>query len=77
MDFVGLIPVDNREQNKQLLGQVRDNVDQYINSYRIEITTKSSDAFQGASSIVFAVDGMQGALTSFFRNGGDAYEKSK
>lgn len=58
MDFVGLIPADNREKNKQLLGQVRDNVDQYINAYRIENATKSSDAFQGASSIVFAVDGM-------------------
>jgi hypothetical protein len=37
---------------------VRDNVDQYINSYRIENATKSSDAFQGASSIVFALDGV-------------------
>lgn len=58
MEFAGLIPVDNREKNKQLLGQVRDNVDQYINSYRIENAMKSSVAFQGASSIVFAVDGM-------------------
>lgn len=33
MDFVGLIPVDNREQNKQLLGQVRDNVDQYHHQF--------------------------------------------
>ncbi len=57
-DFVGLIPADNREQNKQLLGQVRNNVDQYINVYRIENAMKSSDAFQGASSITFAVDGM-------------------
>ncbi|SHO46784.1 hypothetical protein [Anaerocolumna xylanovorans] len=58
MDFVGLIPADNREQNKQLLGQLRNNADQYINAYRIENAMKSSDAFQGASSIVFAVDGM-------------------
>jgi len=57
MDFVGLIPVDNREKNKQILGQVRNNVDQYINAYRIENAMNSSDAFQGASSIVFALDG--------------------
>ncbi len=31
VNFIGIIPADSREENKRLLGQLRNNVDLYMN----------------------------------------------
>lgn len=48
-DCALLIPADNREYNRRLLGQLRDNVDQNINIYTFN---------QGLASVSMSLDGM-------------------
>lgn len=58
MDFVGLIPVDNRDYNKQLLGKLRDNVDLHINPSMAETGFNTGYPLLGASSTAMAMDSM-------------------
>lgn len=48
-DCALLIPADNREYNRRLLGQLRDNVDQTMNIYTFN---------QGLASVSMSIDGM-------------------
>jgi hypothetical protein len=48
-DCALLIPADNREYNRRLLGQLRDNVDQSMRIYNFN---------QGVSSVSMSLDGM-------------------
>lgn len=48
-DCALLIPADNREYNRRLLGQLRDNVDQSMNIYTFN---------QGLVSVSMSIDGM-------------------
>ncbi|MBE5980349.1 MAG: hypothetical protein E7249_14615 [Paenibacillaceae bacterium] len=48
-DCALLIPADNREYNRRLLGQLRDNVDQSMNIYTFN---------QGLASVSMSIDGM-------------------
>lgn len=48
-DCALLIPADNREYNRRLLGQLRDNVDQSMNIYSFN---------QGLVSVSMSIDGM-------------------
>ena len=48
-DSTILIPADNREYNRRLLGQLRDNVDQSMRIYNY---------YQGVSSVSMSIDGM-------------------
>lgn len=56
-DCVLLIPADNREYNRRLLGQLRDNVDQNINISTMRTVSKSWNSFnQGMTSVSMAMD---------------------
>jgi hypothetical protein len=59
MEFAGLIPVDNREYNKKLLGQLKGNVDAYINPGIINSSSISSSVFNGGNaSAAMSMDSM-------------------
>ena len=59
MEFAGIIPVDNREYNKQLLGQLRNNVDLHINpSMMVTGTAAYEAADQGFNPVSMAMDSM-------------------
>lgn len=59
MEFAGIIPRDTREYNKQLLEQLRNNVDLHINpSMVIPGTTAHDTVNQGFSSISMTMDSM-------------------
>ena len=56
-DSAFLIPADNREQNRRLLGQLRDNVDQNINISTMRTVSKSWNSFnQGMTSVSMSMD---------------------
>jgi hypothetical protein len=58
MDFAGLIPVDNREYNKKLLGELRNNVDLHINPSMAETGFNTGYPLLGASSTAMSMDSM-------------------
>lgn len=58
MDFVGLAPVDDREHNKKLLGDLRNNVEVHINPGMAVMSIGSGNPFLGESSIVLSMDSM-------------------
>lgn len=56
-DCTLLIPADNREYNRRLLGQLRDNVDQNINIATMQTVSKSWNSFnQGMTSVSMSMD---------------------
>lgn len=58
-DCALLIPADNREYNRRLLGQLRDNVDQNINISTLQAVSKSWNSFnQGLIGDPMSIDGM-------------------
>ena len=58
-DCALLIPADNREYNRRLLGQLRDNVDQNINISTLQAVSKSWNSFnQGLTSVSISMDSM-------------------
>lgn len=57
--FAHLIPEDNREENKRLLIQLRDNVDRYINIDTVRVASKSWNAFNyGSTGVSMSMDSM-------------------
>lgn len=58
MDFIGIIPVDPREENKRLLGQLRNNVDLDINPSMARMGFNTGNSFLGTSSVSMAMDSM-------------------
>lgn len=50
--FVHLVPVDNREENKKLLTQLRDNIGRYINENNLKTASKGWNAFNQKSTNV-------------------------
>jgi hypothetical protein len=58
IDFVVLIPNDNRDYNKQLLNQLRNNVDIHINPGMSEASLNTGDSFMGTSSVAMAMVSM-------------------
>ncbi|EXG87937.1 hypothetical protein K413DRAFT_4842 [Clostridium sp. ASBs410] len=63
-DCALLIPADNREYNRRLLGQLRDNVDQNINISTLQAVSKSWNSFnQGLTSVSISMDSMAQFVT--------------
>ncbi|MGF7145953.1 hypothetical protein HNQ56_004401 [Anaerotaenia torta] len=58
MEFAGLIPADNREYNKRLLGQLKGNVDLHINPGMSAVGSSTGDPFLGNNSVSLAMDSM-------------------
>ncbi|MDF2951741.1 MAG: hypothetical protein K0S18_1324 [Anaerocolumna sp.] len=58
MEFAGLIPVDNREYNKKLLGELRNNVDLHMNPSMAEMGFNTGYPLLGASSTAMSMDSM-------------------
>ncbi len=58
MDFIGIIPVDNREYNKKLLMDLRNNVDLDINPGMATMGFNTGNSFLGTSSVSMAMDSM-------------------
>ncbi len=58
MEFVGIVPVDNREYNKKLLGELRNNVDIHMNPSMAIMGFGTGDSFLGTSSVSMAMDSM-------------------
>lgn len=65
MEFMGVIPDDKRDYNKQLLGQLRNNVDKYIN-ITISNGTRYYESFLGDSAVLLAMDDFIGFISSRF-----------
>lgn len=57
-DFVGLIPVDNREYNKKLLGELRNNIDLHMNPGMAQMGLNTGHPLMGASSTAISMDSM-------------------
>lgn len=52
-------PVDNREKNRQLLNQLRGNVDLYINNERLKSISRTWNTFnQGTTDVSVSMDSM-------------------
>lgn len=57
--YAALVPKDNRERNKELLTQLKGNVNEYININTIQAVHKSWNLFnQGLSSVSMSMSGM-------------------
>ncbi len=66
MDFVGLIPVDNREYNKKLLGDLRNNVDLHMNPGMSDMGLNTGYPLLGASSTAMSMDSMAEFINTRF-----------
>ncbi len=54
-----IFPVDNRERNRQLLNQLRGNVDLYINNERLKSISRTWNTFnQGTTNVSISMDSM-------------------
>ena len=58
LEFTGLIPVDNREYNKKLLGELKNNVDLHMNSGMTEMGFNTGYPLLGTSSTAMSMDSM-------------------
>ncbi|WP_312373043.1 hypothetical protein [Lachnoclostridium sp.] len=58
VEFMGLIPDDNREYNKKLLGELRNNVDLYLSPSMTATGMNTGYQLLGSSSIAFSMDSM-------------------
>lgn len=54
--FASLVPKDMREDNRRLLGQLKNNVDSYVNAYAVEMAVMGQ--VEGFSSISLGLDGI-------------------
>lgn len=58
LEFVGIIPVDNREYNKKLLGDLRNNVELHMNPGMTVTGMNTGYPLLGASSVSLGMDSM-------------------
>lgn len=58
LEFVGIIPVDNREYNKKLLGDLRNNVELHMNTGMTVTGMNTGYPLLGASSVSLGMDSM-------------------
>jgi hypothetical protein len=58
LNFVGIIPRDNRDYNKKLLEELRNNVEVHINPTMAGAGFNTGDSFIGTSSVSMAMDSM-------------------
>lgn len=58
MDFVGIIPDDTRERNKRLLGQLRNNVELYMNPEMAQMGFNVGHSLLGTSTTAISMDSM-------------------
>ena len=57
--YAALVPKDNREKNKELLTQLKGNVNEYININTIQVIHKSWNLFnQGLTSVSMSMSSM-------------------
>lgn len=58
-ECVSLVPLDNREKNKELLAQLKGNVHKYINISAVQSVSRSWNMFnQGLTSVSMSMDSM-------------------
>lgn len=70
VECAAMIPEDNREKNKNLLHQLRGNVDNYINISAVQGLIKSCDPFNlGVNSVCLGIDGLIQFITDRLGNG--------
>lgn len=57
--YAALVPVDNRERNKELLLQLKGNVDEFININTMQVVSKSWNSFnQGLTNVSMSMSSM-------------------
>ncbi len=57
--YASMVPEDTRDRNKQLLNQLKGNVDKYINVETLKASSKAWNAFnQGATGVSTSMDSM-------------------
>lgn len=66
MEFIGLIPKDNREYNKRLINQLRGNIDNHIDPYTIQHIAKAYNSL--GSSVSMSLDSMIDFLNTRFND---------
>lgn len=68
LEFVGIIPLDNREYNKKLLGDLRSNVELLMNPGMTVMGMKTGYPLLGASSVSLSMDRMTDFVNTRFND---------